>query len=293
MASLLGADAAPATTTVYAGLIQLVGRRDSATVALNKDLSGTVASTELEHPAPAGPGFGYRVIAQNGGTASGLNGDARYQSPYGDYELRRYGTGVSATTTMAASGGIAVLGRSLFFSRPILDSFALVDVGAPNVRTYLNSQDVGRTNRKGQLLVAGLSPYLDNQLSIAAEDTPLEYAVEATRRDVSPGYRGGSVVRFPVHRYRAYSGTVVVKTATTSVVPSYGVLRLAAPGSLSTIDSDLGERGEFYLERTAPGTYDAEVTAPNARCRFALRVPESNAPITKMGTVTCVSAESR
>ena len=66
------------------------------------------------------------------------------------------------------------IGGGLHATRPVQESFALVRVpGMKGVRAYLSHQEVGRTNRNGDVLVPNLLPYYGNRLDIADEDVPL------------------------------------------------------------------------------------------------------------------------
>jgi outer membrane usher protein len=282
-------------TTFSLNLNRLLGRTASVSTAVNAGPDGTTSSLELQKPAPTGLGLGYRLDVSDAASGAALDGDARYQGTYGDYELLlNRPTGGGSTATVSLAGGVAAIGGGLYATRPITQSFALVDTGVPGVRTYLSNQEIGRTDRSGRLLVSGLSPYSDNQLSIAPEDTPMNYLVEASQHIVDPGARAGSVVRFPVHKYQAFAGRALIADGNRELVPAYGKLRLTPVNAAAGVatNADLDGRGVFYLEGLSAGRYAAEITAsqldlPDAGCRFALTLPRSDAPIVKLGTLHC------
>jgi outer membrane usher protein len=279
---------------------RLLGRTASVSTALDTSPDGTTTSLDVQKPAPTGPGFGYRFDVSNGASGTGLDGDARYQGSYGDYELRLDGSpGGGSTAAVSVAGGVAAIGGGLYATRPITQSFALVDAGAPGVRTYLSNQEIGRTGRSGRLLVSGLSPYIDNQLSIAPEDTPMNYLVDATQRDVTPGARAGNVVHFPVHKYQAFQGRASIKDGDREFVPAYGKLLLTPmkdAAASTPMTAELDGRGAFYLEGVAAGRYTAEIAAPQtglpgAACRFTLTLPQSDKPVVNLGVLSCVAGQ--
>ena len=85
------------------------------------------------------------------------------------------------------------------FTRQIRDAFAVVNVGDfEGVRVYSENQEIGRTNKNGQLFVPGLRPYLRNNLRIEIEDLPLNAKVGNVATQAAPYYRSGVVVNFNV-----------------------------------------------------------------------------------------------
>jgi outer membrane usher protein FimD/PapC len=77
----------------------------------------------------------------------------------------------------------------------VRNSFALVRVpGVDGVRAYASHQEIGRTNRRGNLLIPDLLPYYGNELNIADTDIPIDYTVPDVRITLAPPYRGGAVV---------------------------------------------------------------------------------------------------
>jgi outer membrane usher protein len=157
----------------------------------------------------------------------------------------------------------------------------------PGVRGSLNNQEVGRTDSRGQLLVPNLLPYYGNRLSIADQDMPIDYRIEATDRLAGPPVKGGSVVTFPARRVQAVMGTVVVEIDGRTVTPAYGQLTVTAEGQ--TYESPIGRDGEFYLENVPRGRYSALIDHKDASCRFTLETPASTASLVDVGTVHCIA----
>ena len=125
------------------------------------------------------------------------------------------------------------------------------------VRGYLNNQEVGRTDSRGDLPVPDLLAYYGNRLGIADQDIPLDHSVGVTERTIATPLRGGAVVAFPVRRVQAVTGTVILVVAGAPVVPAYGQLFVTADGR--RFESPIGGNGEYYLENLPVGRHPAVV----------------------------------
>jgi outer membrane usher protein len=189
--------------------------------------------------------------------------------------------------TVSAAGGVIALGGSVFATRPVNQSFALIQVpGVEGVGGYLNNQEIGKTNARGELPVPDLLPYYGNRLGIAQADIPLDHSVGATEQAVASPFRGGAVVRFPVQQIRVVTGNVEVVRGTETLLPAYGQLTVTAEGQ--EMGSPIGREGEFYFENIPAGRYPAVIEHGTGRCAFTLEVPSTAGPIVELGTVRCV-----
>ena len=132
---------------------------------------------------------------------------------------------------MSVAGALVGIGGGLYATRPVRNSFALVRVpGVGGVRAYSSHQEIGRTNRGGNLLIPDLLPVLRQR----AEHRRHRYSnrVHDPGCDVTlaPPYRGGAVVLFPVRRIQRVTGTVVLLTAAGEEPPSFGEITIVAAG---------------------------------------------------------------
>jgi outer membrane usher protein len=243
----------------------------------------------VDRSLPLGAGYGFRAGVDTAADQSAVEIQGQNAFGYGAARFRRL-NGVDSTEVDVA-GGVAAMGRRLLLSRPLNASFALVQVPASRgVRVSLNSQPVGRTNRWGDLLVPDLIPYVDNRLSIADEDVPLDYEIKKSSDQLAPPYRGGAVVVFPVAPIRTFSGRIVAVTEAGTVAPSYGTLMITLPDR--TVESPLSGDGDFYLENLTIGRYPATVTFEEGRCTFDLDVPKALSLMTDFGVIRCVKSGS-
>ena len=182
----------------------------------------------------------------------------QYQGPYGRYEANYTRVDGRNETLLNTAGGLALIGGDFFLTRPVQDSFAVIQVpGVAGVRGYSSNQDVGHTNSQGNLFVPNLLPYYGNRLSISDKDVPLSYTVAATEKLVAPPFRGGAVVSFPINIVQRIIGKVVLEDRGAAVTPAYGQLIVGGNGSQS--ESPIGKLGDFYLENLGAGRFSASV----------------------------------
>lgn len=283
--------AAPAAVSASLGLLWVIDPVTSAD-ALASDQAGVRgAQLGVQRSLPSGPGLGYRArLGQEEGSTT-LSALAQAQGQHGRVEA---GLDRSSGSTLAhgsLAGGVVAMAGRVFFTRPLEQAWALVQVpGVEGARGLLENQEVGRTDPRGDLLVPGLRPYYANRLALVPTDVPLTYDLGAIERLVGPATRSGVLVRFAVERLSAIAGAVVVALpGGGQLVPAFGELLVAAaPGSPS---SPLGEDGRFFLEGLQPGHYRGQVTWSTGACDLVLVVParpEGDA-FTELGLLHCTA----
>jgi len=266
----------------YAGITVLFGR-SSASVAQVHDSRGDRIAVEAQQPLPVGVGYGYQFRAEGGPNAN-VNGVAQYQGTHGRYEMRQETIGGESTTTLSAMGAIVGIGGSVFATRPVEDSFALVRVpGVEGVRTFASHQEIGKTGRRGDLLVPDLQPYYGNVLNIADADIPLQYAVPDIGVTLAPPYRGGAVAIFDVQRVQRVLGKILGADDRPFV---YGELTVTNANGRS-FGSPVGNDGSFYFENLPAGSYTAAVENRTSQCTFRVEIPVSNDTVINVGKVRC------
>jgi outer membrane usher protein FimD/PapC len=271
--------------------------KDINASVLLQDRAGTSTQlVQVSRNVPQGEGWGWRLAAENapqaGREARSVSPFVQYNGPYGIYtaDLRSdsIGDGDSRSSyQFAASGAIAYVGGTIGLSRPIADSFGVIQVGSlPDVRVYQSNQLIGRTNAKGRLFVPNLTSYVDNQIGIEDKDVPFDYLIAEKERYVSPPWRSGSLVPFQVTRIQAFTGKVLSRRADGSLQPAEyheGTLMVdSKPVSFVT-----GNGGSFYLENLAAGRFDLVLSSPAGKCRVDLVIPESTATIVELGEIPC------
>jgi len=284
---------APPALGVTINLTFMIGQLTSATVTYGSQrggpegTAGNLEGVNVQRSLPLGPGLGYNFNFQNGqGTQQQMLGDLQYNGNYGFYEADAERQGGVTTSDLTLSGGLVWLDGHFFATRPVQDAYALIETpGLSGVTGSLYNQPEGTTDGNGNLLVPNLFSYFGNQLSINPQNVPLNYRIDATSEVVAPPYRGGAVVRFPVHPVQGVTGKLVVVVKGRPVVPAFGELTLAANGK--EYSSPIGRKGEFYLDSPPAGQHPAKVEFKEGVCSFTVAVPKTRQFSVKLGTLTC------
>lgn len=191
----------------------LLGNRSQAHSSVSTDgLGHGTTGVYLSRPISEQVGdYGYGLQLEQSRNGTGiLSGRSQYRSRFGEAGIEAYG-GASQPSLLGTFDGAIVMGGGHFaLGNTIQDSFALVDVGIPNVPVYLQNREVTRTGPGGEALVPGLSSYRSNRVSIRLEDLPDSPASGVTAMDVVPARKAGSFVN--LNENISLGGTVVLKT---------------------------------------------------------------------------------
>lgn len=185
-------------TGAFLGISIPLGSTGSATVGAQAQGGDTVAFVEASRAETQVEGsYGWR-----GRIEQGARQGAELQGAYRGRSARisgavQYADG-AARGQVQVEGAVAWLGGVSATTNRLEGSFALVEVGAPDVPVLYQNQKVGRSDRHGRLLVRNLEAFEINRLAIDSQDLPLELEAAQTERTVTPMAGGGAVVRFGV-----------------------------------------------------------------------------------------------
>lgn len=278
---------------------------------------------EAQKYVPAGVGLGWRAAVEAEQLDStqnyALDTSAQQNGRYGIYrgELRLQtsnNVGHHEDVRLSTAGALTYVGGHIRPTRPVLDSFTLVKVSdLEDVRVYLNSQDMGRTDEHGVLVIPRVSSYFDNQISIEDKDIPIDYLMPQVSKNLSPPLRSGSCSYFPVEKYQAYMGQLVTRLNETTVPLEYYEATLVAEGRTVVFYSGTG--GEFYFDNDpsassegllsdsaegceailsaqgfvfGAGVYHGQATTDDGQgCNFEVTIGASEDPYVELGEVFC------
>ena len=250
---------------------------------LQRSAGENSAHGEVRKPLTLANGYGYALQADS------LTGRQlallQYQTSFGRYELdvdpKR-----AADAAYTASGGLVLFGGTARATRAVEDGFALARVGVPGVRVYASNQEIGRTDRNGDLLISHLLPHYSNELRISDKDIPMEYEVADTLVSVVPPTRGGVIANFAVRKLRSYTGKMNFLIIGQPYAPGLGEIVVERKSGPPLVLA-LGRAGEFYVEDLDPGTYKARLRIGKVHCDFPLVLPPSDAGLADLGVVSC------
>lgn len=279
------------STGGFAALGVGLGGRATATMSAESTDGIARGGMDVQQSAPVGPGFGYRLQAAGLGSERELyDGEVRAQARWGQMDLRQSFVNGTRETYAQFNGAVVAIGGRVLAARPVQDSFALVRVpDVKGVRAYLSHQEMGRTDRRGDLLVPNLLSYYGNQISIADGDVPSDRTLNFSQVLLATPFRGGAIAEFPATREWRVTGTL---TAQGDAAILRGQRALDATLTIDTpagpVTSWIASDGQFYLEGLGPGRYLAHVTSGDFRCEARLDVPEITAPVIQVGALACV-----
>ena len=269
------------STDLFLNWTMPFGDRRTASVSLQHS-PDAAADEEFEVVAsmqqslPAGTGTGYYVAlssTENAQLDYFLQGDAGLVGV--QYARRNDTDGWRAN----ASGGLAITAAGVMPSRRLDRSFAVVEVADfPDMTVYVENQPVGRTDSKGRVLLDALRAYERNAISIDPKELPLDASLATPAMTVTPAYRSGPVVRFPVVRASAATLRLVLPDGTP--VP--------AGASVTTRNEQVPVALDGFVYLTmAAGQHEARADWLGQSCTFRFERLEQGDPQPDLGNITC------
>ena len=137
-----------------------------------------------------------------------------------------------------------------YWSRPIRDSFAVVDTGGvAGVRVLRENQLVGKSDSNGRLLLTDLQAFQRNRLAIDDRDLPIALGIAEGSRTVAPPAGAGIAVRFEVDHRDMQRLRLVDERGT--AIPAGAALWLGAEPMLLPVGYDGLVYGEFGAKRNS------------------------------------------
>jgi outer membrane usher protein len=237
---------------------------------------GLSATAMVQQNLPVGPGSGYVASVSStddyrlGYAYQGRAGlvTADYASANGQEGLRVGGV-----------GSIAITGLGVMPARRLDQSFAMVKVADyPGIQVYVDNQPVGRTDSRGRVLLDNLLPYQENEVSIDPTELPMDATIASPSIKVTPSYRSGVAVKFPVSRADAMTMRLVQVDG--QPVPAGAQVMLeGSPFPVAT-------NGLVYLSGVATNAH-ASVTWRDGGCSADFTRPTGGDPVPDLGDVPC------
>lgn len=285
---------APASSNAwFVSLTYFLDREYSVVGRAGGARNSNFQTAALQKVIPRGEGYGYNLEAgrvENDSTAAAV-GRANMQfngthATAGFDYTRASNRNVDPGFSRAfVAGSVGYVGGTVFTSRPVQDSFAVVKVGdVPDVPVYANGWLQGRTNASGEVVATDLNAFYDNYLNFRADNLPLNYQFPSSLQVISPPYRSGSLVTFQLRRAQAVYG-VLVREQDGKRLP-IELRELRVKGNGRAIDAFTARRGEFYIEDLEPGEYLLQIDKDPA-CTARISVPKTDQPMVDLGTVLC------
>ncbi|MCQ2999858.1 fimbria/pilus outer membrane usher protein [Pseudomonas syringae] len=188
---------------IFVGISIPFGEATSLNASSSRSGSNTYETIEVRKSAVQRGDVGWNVSRQTG-TQTRDNAGMTYKSPWGEVgaEIERDDSDMAYRFT--ARGALSTLGGRVFASNTVYDSFAVVDTdGLPGVTVLQEHRPLGKTDADGYFFVEGLRAYESNNLSIDANDVPMDVSLSNAIIDVSPSDRSGIIAKFPIRHNRS------------------------------------------------------------------------------------------
>jgi outer membrane usher protein len=271
-------------TTAALSFSRVLDARTSANVTntRNRDAqrSSQQSSLQLQRNAPDNEGLGYQMTVDRGDSTR-ANAQAVWQGEKVALSAGFARARGSDDMRLGASGGLAMLGDSVFVSRRIEGSFAVVEVGDyENVQVLHDHRPVARTDSRGRALVSGLRGYEPNRIGVNAADLPFDAEVDGLDVMLVPPGRSGTALKIPVNRTRAASFRLIGVDG-----------QPLPPGSLARVAGNerafpVGFDGKAYVTGLSART-QLLVTSPERECRATLVLESPMEEVPELGTLRC------
>jgi len=257
------------------------GARGTASVNHTRQASAPSTTLQAQENVPTGDGTGYRLLHARDGADQRTELGFSVQNRAGLFSVDAAQGHSTTSYRLNATGGIGLIEGRAFLTRRLYDGFGLVHLpGFVDAGVLVNNELVGRTDAQGYVPLPWLLAYQPNQISIQAEELPLNTELRRERISVTPFAKSGLLIEFPVAQT---NGAVLVLTHQDgSPVPTGTVVKKI--GSDETFNVAL--RGEVYVTGLR-ARERLQATWRDQRCEFEVTWPSSPSPIPRLGPLLC------
>ncbi|HSG91111.1 MAG TPA: fimbria/pilus outer membrane usher protein, partial [Pseudomonadales bacterium] len=234
------------------------------------------AVTAVQQNLPAGPGSGYSLTIS---TSDDHRAGYAYQGRAGTASLDYASEAGQAGWRVGALGGVAVTAAGVMPARRLDDGFAVIQVADyEGLEVRVDNQPAGRTDRKGRLLLDRLRAYEANEVSLEPTELPMDAVLSDASIEVTPAFRSGALVRFPVTR-----GDAVVMRL---VQPGGQPVPAGAVVIVGAAEFPVALKGLVQVNGVT-GNARAVASWQGSRCAFEIERPAGDEPLPDLGEIPC------
>lgn len=284
--------------SVYASLNRIIGESGVAaqaqfsmpfdllstvTASVERDRSGETAErVSYSRNVPSEGGLGWNLALANGRDVY-RQADVAWRNSELQLEAGVYGTDRQLTHWGDLSGSLVAMDGGLFAANRIDDAFVVVSTGEyADVPVRFEHQVLGRTNKRGHLLVPWVPSYYRGQYEVDLLDLPDNVIAADTARHLSVQRRSGALLNFDIRRQLAATVTLVDAQG----VPLPPGLRVEHVGTSAR--ELLGYDGLVYFEALATTNRLEVLLEDGERCYVEFPLPAQTDAITQIGPLTCL-----
>jgi outer membrane usher protein len=138
--------------------------------------------------------WGWRARA-SGGDVRLLGAGASYEGLRGRIDVDVQDVDGRTSAWVQANGGAAFIAGRPFLSRRLDGPFAVIDAGTPGLEVRHENRPVGRTGRKGVLLVPALVANQANRISVDPTGLPVDAEFSQPETRLKPALGAGVVLK--------------------------------------------------------------------------------------------------
>lgn len=212
-------------------------------------------------------GYGLRISKKENIDALGL---ISYNNPYNKLQAELDYINSKYNYRLSAQGGITYYDKYLYFSKPIQDSFAVIDTNNfKNIDIYHNNRLVAKTNSSGRAIIPNLNSFDNNTISIQPNDLPLSTKFEQTKLNTTPYRLTGNILKYQAFTKYSIDFNIINKNKNTGPIKT-GAHITDEKNNLLTL---VGYNGFVYLNTTSIDKLLNKkfiVNQPDSSCSFII-----------------------
>jgi outer membrane usher protein len=274
--------AAQAANTFGMMLLVPLDNRISANATVTRREGGTDAYAGASQGLGAEIGLGWRALAGQRADQSFGEGGLYYQGSKALLTADVNVTSDQQTARLGAQGALVLADGSLFATRQLHSSFAVVDVpGYQNVGVGFQSSVLTRTDASGRTLVPNLQPYRQNSIRLDPNELPISAELDSIEQTAVPMARSGVKVRFPVRSGRG--ALIRIRFADGEPAPAGAVVAIRGDDK----EFYVARRGEAFVTGLQPSSV-VSLRWKGESCDMTIELPPGTVDdIARVGPVVC------
>ena len=262
-------------------LVPLDNRISATANVVHRD-EGTDAYAGASQGLGAEIGFGWRALAGRRADQNFGEGGLYYQGSKALLTADVNATSDQQTARFGAQGALVVADGSLFATRKLQNSFAVVEVpGYENVGVGFQSSVLARTDASGRAIVPNLQPYRPNSIRLDPNELPISAELDSIEQVTVPAALSGVKVRFPVRSGRG--ALIKITFADGQPAPAGAVVAIRGDDK----EFYVARRGEAFVTGLQPSNV-VTLKWNKQSCDLKIDLPPGTADdIARVGPVVC------
>jgi outer membrane usher protein len=257
-----------------------LGTRTTASAEAFRQGGSGGETLQLQQNAPLGPGYGYRLLASQGGPYPIQEAEGIGQWSAAALRLDASEADHAFTDQIELSGAVVLSSAGLELGRRQDGATAAVKLPWPGVRIYKDDQLAAVTDGSGAAVVRGLRPYEINRLRLELDDLPIDAEVLDPELNIVPGRRQVVHADFKVRKTHHITARLVPRGVR---IPPGATAKILGSDAAFTVGYD----GLVYLEVEAVQSVTLQVEWPQGSCTAVMRSFTFDEAAVDAGDVPC------